>query len=150
MNGKRMLLGGLLAGVFLNVSEGILNAGILMDDYQALMNTYGLSEASWAMAGYVLGTFAFGFVLAWLYAAIRPRFGPGPKTGAIAGAAVWVVGYAVPAVWFGAWGLTLGMGATVLALAWGLAELAVAGMIAGAVYQESSAPAATEATTAGV
>jgi hypothetical protein len=28
----------------------------------------------------------------WLYAAIRPRYGPGPKTAAVAGFALWFIG----------------------------------------------------------
>ena len=35
--------------------------------------------------------FLFGIFLVWLYAAIRPRFGAGPKTAAIAGVAYWVL-----------------------------------------------------------
>lgn len=148
MNVKRVLLGGLIAGVFLNVSEGVLNAGILMDDYQAMMEQHGLTEASWAMAGYMLGTLAVGFVLAWLYAATRPRFGPGFKTGAMAGVAVWVLIYALPFVWFGAMGLLLSAGAMTVALVWGLAELIIGGAIAGALYQETGAPTAPEVAAA--
>jgi hypothetical protein len=139
MNVKRILWGGVLAGLFLNVSEGVLNAVILMDEYQALMDRYGLSEASWAMAGYTLANFALGFAVAWLYAAIRPRFGAGARTGAIAGVALWVVSYAVPSVWFGAMGMALSAGSTVLAIVWGLVEMALAGTIAGWAYQEGVA-----------
>jgi hypothetical protein len=139
MNVKRILWGGVLAGLFLNVSEGVLNAVILMDEYQALMDRYGLSEASWAMAGYILANFALGFAVAWLYAAIRPRFGAGARTGAIAGVALWVVSYAVPSVWFGAMGMALSAGSTVLAIVWGLVEMALAGTIAGWAYQEGVA-----------
>ncbi|MGH8622636.1 MAG: hypothetical protein ACRET3_10895, partial [Burkholderiales bacterium] len=35
--------------------------------------------------------FVYGIVLVWTYAAIRPRFGPGPKTAVYAGLLVWVV-----------------------------------------------------------
>ena len=35
----------------------------------------------------------------WLYAAIRPRYGPGPKTAAVAGFAVWLLGSWADAVW---------------------------------------------------
>jgi hypothetical protein len=136
MNLKRILLGGLLAGVVINVSEGILNAVILMDDYQALMDAHGLVETSWAVVGYLASGFVFGFAVAWLYAAIRPRFGPGWSTGARAGVLLWVAGYAVPTIWFGAVGLTLAAGATMLVLIWGLVELILAGGIAGWLYQE--------------
>lgn len=35
----------------------------------------------------------------WLYAAIRPRYGPGPKTAAVAGLALWAIGGLVDALW---------------------------------------------------
>lgn len=35
----------------------------------------------------------------WLYAAIRPRYGPGPKTAAIAGLALWVISGMVHVIW---------------------------------------------------
>lgn len=139
MNTTRIALGGLLAGVLVNVSEGILNAGILMDDYQGLMERYGMTEASWAMVGYVAGGFVFGFAVAWLYAAIRPRFGPGWRTAVMAGFVLWLVGYVVPTIWFTAVGLDVGAGATTLALAWGLVEMALAGMVAGWLYREGEA-----------
>lgn len=148
MNVKRVLLGGLVAGLAINVSEAVLNGLILMDDYEAMMAQYGLAEASWAIPAYVIGGFVFGLAVAWLYAAIRPRFGPGVKTGVIAGVALWVVGYMVPGAWFGAIGLTLGAGATALAVAWGLAELVVAGVIAGWLYREGAGQAAEQAAGA--
>ena len=53
------------------------------------------------------GFFAFWIVIElvvgiwtmWLYAAIRPRYGPGPKTAALAGFAVWFFGSWVDAFW---------------------------------------------------
>jgi hypothetical protein len=35
----------------------------------------------------------------WLYAAILPRYGPGPKTAAIAGLALWVILVMAHAIW---------------------------------------------------
>ena len=138
INSTRVLLGGLLAGVVINVGEGILNGVILLDDYQANMEQYQLVEADWAMVGYLFSAFLLGFVIAWLYAAIRPRFGPGWKTGAIAGAAVWAAAYLTAGIWFGAIGLAYGVGITLLALLWGLVEMALAGVAAGWVYQEGT------------
>ena len=36
-----------------------------------------------------IGTIVTGVFALWLYAAIRPRYGPGPKTAVIAGFAFW-------------------------------------------------------------
>jgi hypothetical protein len=43
------------------------------------------------IATYVIMDFVIGILLVWLYAAIRPRFGPGPKTAMYAGLFVWAV-----------------------------------------------------------
>lgn len=58
-----------------------------------------------AIAVFLLYAFALGLVLVWLYAAIRPRFGAGPRTAIIAGVAVWFLAYVTGAVNFGAIGL---------------------------------------------
>jgi hypothetical protein len=43
--------------------------------------------------------FAVGMWTMWLYAAIRPRYGPGPKTAALAGFALWFLGGWADAFW---------------------------------------------------
>ena len=40
-----------------------------------------------------------GILTMWLYAAIRPRYGPGPMTAALAGFALWFFGTSVDAFW---------------------------------------------------
>ena len=45
---------------------------------------------------FLLDSFAMGIAAVWLYAAIRTRFGPGPRTAVLAGFAYWVIGYALP------------------------------------------------------
>ncbi|MGH9862240.1 MAG: hypothetical protein ACRD35_02335 [Candidatus Acidiferrales bacterium] len=42
---------------------------------------------------------AAGIWILWLYTAIRPSFGPGSKTAAVAGFAMWVIGALVTAIW---------------------------------------------------
>ena len=79
MNGKRVLLGGLVAGVFVNISEWILNAGILMDEYTAVVEAHGLTAASWSMAGYILG--AFILAVAFLMHFASQNLTPLPKFG---------------------------------------------------------------------
>jgi hypothetical protein len=39
--------------------------------------------------------FAAGILAVWLYAAMRPRFGAGPRTAMTAGAALWLLAYAM-------------------------------------------------------
>lgn len=43
--------------------------------------------------------FVIGIWTMWLYAAIRPRYGPGPKTAGTAGFALWVILASADAIW---------------------------------------------------
>jgi hypothetical protein len=92
INMQRVILGGLLAGVVLNVIDFLLYGVILKNDLDAAMTALGKSAMSTNMIMvFVLLDFLFGIFLVWLYAAIRPRFGPGPRTAIYAGLAMWVV-----------------------------------------------------------
>ena len=80
--------------------------------------------------------FAYGLALAWLYAALRPRYGAGPRTALLATAAVWVLAYLIPTVMYLAMGAG-SQGTYTIAVVWGLVELLIAGQIAGYLYQEA-------------
>jgi len=92
INWNRVLLGGLLAGVVLNVFDYVLFGVVLAEDLNAALAA--LNRPAMDMSKiwiFVLLDLAFGIFLIWLYAAIRPRFGPGPRTAVIAGLAFWVL-----------------------------------------------------------
>ena len=78
---------------------------------------------------------ASGIWTMWLYAAIRPRYGPGPKTAAIAGFAVWVMGALVDAIW-GSLGL-IPPGVLVAPVAADLPTIVLAAMVGARLYKES-------------
>jgi hypothetical protein len=95
MNGQRVVLGGVAAGVVAFVLTGIVNGGIIARQIQAWAETtrgvlhppaQPIALALWALMSLVLGIAGI-----WLYAAIRPRFGAGPKTALLAGCSVWVM-----------------------------------------------------------
>lgn len=145
INLTRVLLGGLAAGIVINISEFVLWGLVLDAEYEAMMAANGLAETSWAMPAYMIGALVMGVAVAFTYAAIRPRFGAGWQTAVVAAGVVWVVGVALPTIWNGAIGLGVGAGATVLSLTWVAVELSLAGVVAGWVYQEQEAPAAATA-----
>jgi len=99
INLGRVVSGGLLAGLVMNVVDAVTNGALLGAQWQAggqalsptLMATPGLETMS--MAGWVIVDFLTGIALVWLYAAIRPRFGPGPRTALVAAFAIWFVGH---------------------------------------------------------
>src|SRR5436309_16013206 len=101
MNVSRILIGGVVAGVIMNIGEAALHAGILGADADRLYKTLNVPAPSPAanvpfLAG---ATFLLGFVAVWIYAAIRPRFGPGAKTAIFAGLSVWALSHIWSAVY---------------------------------------------------
>jgi len=90
INLQKVIIGGLVAGVVLNVIDFVLFGVVLKDDMAAAMaalNKPAMSNAQ--IPWFVFLDFVFGVFLVWLYAAIRPRFGAGPGTAVKAGIAVW-------------------------------------------------------------
>jgi hypothetical protein len=137
INLARVLLGGLLAGLVINVGELILNGMVLASEWAEFLEQLGLDptfSAPQLVAGAVI-TFIYGIVLVWIYAAIRPRFGPGPRTAVIAGLTLWVLAY----VLFTASLLAGGMFSTrlmVVTIVWGAFEAPLAGVVGAWVYLE--------------
>ena len=89
------------------------------------------------MIGYIVMDLVIGMLLAYTYAAIRPRFGPGPKTAIIAAMMFWIFGTIVSANY-----LVMGMMSRGLWLTFGLIYLVcliIASLVAGALYKEETA-----------
>jgi len=89
-----MILGGLLAGLIIDVCEWIVNGLILGSAWAAAIKALNLPPATGIVPTTAIWLWGFliGIYALWLYATIRPRFGPGPRTAVIAGIAVWVPG----------------------------------------------------------
>jgi len=94
INGARVILGGVVAGLIVNVSEFLVNNVVLGDEWSNAMEALNrpAEMPSGATAVFWLWGFMTGIMALWLYAAMRPRFGPGPKTAVLAAVAVWVPG----------------------------------------------------------
>jgi len=137
MNMKRVVIGGLLAGVIINISETIMNVPVLGAQMEAALKQLNLPTVGGGAIGvFVVGAFVLGLMLVWLYAAIRPRFGPGPKTAIIAGIVLWLLAYVWPSLGMGLMGYMPAKLLTITVL-WGLAEVIVAALAGGAVYKET-------------
>jgi hypothetical protein len=102
INMGRVILGGLLAGVFLYISEFVLQGVILRGAWEEAQKAIGKSSADMNMTTsmiiYALWSLVLGIGSVWVYAGIRPRFGAGPGTAVRAGLAVWAVGSVAPAL----------------------------------------------------
>jgi hypothetical protein len=88
INAGRVLSGGLLAGLVFNVLDFAANQ-ILRSDWEAAITRLNLPttamEAPSVTVTWIAVDFLLGILVVWTYAAIRPRFGPGPKTAVTAG-----------------------------------------------------------------
>ncbi len=137
INWGRVVLGGLLAGVVLNVVDWLVYGVWLKPDLAAAMQALGKQPGAMdsAVPLWVALDFVYGIGLLWVYAAIRPRFGAGPKTAVIAGVAVWFfVGllHAIGEAPMGFMPQRVMMIGTIV----NLIELAVAGPVGAYVYKE--------------
>jgi len=86
INFKRVILGGLLAGVVFIIIELILEGLVYLifrlNESDLLMQTFDditLSGVRYHIVN-LSYFFVFCILIIWVYAAIRPRFGAGPKT----------------------------------------------------------------------
>jgi hypothetical protein len=141
LNWKRMILGGLLAGLVINASEWLVNGVIFAGDWDNVManlnhpTTFSMKQ----MVALNLWGFMTGIVTMWLYASIRPRYGAGPKTAVTAGAGMWLMAYALG----GAFPVIVHifprrLSAITLLLA--LVEAVVAALVGAMIYREESQP----------
>lgn len=96
-NLARVFLGGLLAGLILNIFEYVLNGVVYAAQWDAFAKMLGRQMRPSAIPFFVVSTFVMGIGVVWLYAAARPRLGPGPKTAVLTGVAFWFFAYAIPA-----------------------------------------------------
>lgn len=133
-----VLKGGLAAGLIMNVSQFTLNvpvAGAQMGKELAALNLPPVSTA--AIITFTAVTLLLGIATVWLYAAIRPRLGPGPKTAMVAGLAVWAMSYLYSSVFFYMLG-TQSMGLVLLGVVWSAIEMIVASSVGAYLYTESA------------
>ena len=85
INWRRVVLGGVLAGVIINVFEIVWSGLVLGKQWQAAMSALGHQLPCAAFRIFALEALAMGIAAVWLYAALGPRFGPGPNAGVLRG-----------------------------------------------------------------
>ena len=138
ISGWRVIAGGVLAGLVLFFEQGYVHMMLLHDAGVELAKA-GILRADFETGPAVkiqcildLGT---GILLAWLYAAIRPRLGAGLQTAIMTGLAVWLLLFFQAFVPNALWTPRLAPGAVYAALG-DFFGLTVGAAIAGWVYSE--------------
>jgi hypothetical protein len=97
INLGRVILGGIVAGVIIDIIEYVLNAIVLADRWSSIMAAHNLPPFTFnAIIVFNIIGLVTGIAAVWTYAAVRPRFGEGPRTAVVAALLIWVVGYLLP------------------------------------------------------
>ena len=101
INMGRVFLGGIVGGIVFDLLDFLIDGICLGSSWDAQMNRlvhHGVSTG--AIVGFnVLGILG-GIATIWIYAAIRPRLGPGVKTAIYAGVVSWFLSSFLPNVSF--------------------------------------------------
>lgn len=147
INLGRVILGGLVAGVVINIVEGVMNGVVLASRWSEQMAKLNLPAAGSVkqIVAFNLWGFAAGFLVVWMYAAIRPRMGAGPKTALCAGLFCWAaidgMGTAVP-VFLHIYRVDMGL----IGVGYSLVEMLAAALVGAYFYKEIGADAARAST----
>ncbi|HVZ47863.1 MAG TPA: hypothetical protein VG916_03695 [Gemmatimonadaceae bacterium] len=142
INTGSVVKAGLVAGLVLNVIDFLSNTFVLGRGMEAELTA--INPSLWASMTdprnnvvFVAIDFLLGLLLVWLYAAMRPRFGAGPRTAMRAGAFTWAVATLM-------WAFFLLMGITsfasyTLGAVISLANFLAAAWVGGRLYTEADA-----------
>lgn len=137
INIGRVLLGGLGTGIILNAGEVVLHDILLDAQTKAFFAEHNFRDPGPPfMIAAVGGTLALGIVIVFGYAAIRPRFGAGPKTAIIAALFAWFGIYLYTGTLHG---LMFGtpVNSMLITIGWGLVVYILATLAGAALYKES-------------
>ena len=138
INWGRVVLGGIAAGVLVNLSEYLMNEVVLKKANDEAMKALGktMPEAGGTILVWIVWGFLFGIAAVWLYAAIRPRYGAGAGTAVKAGVAAWFFSQLFSAIVF--WNLGL-FPFNPVVLVWTLAEAVLVTVFGAWLYKEEAA-----------
>jgi hypothetical protein len=92
LNIRRIILGGFAAGLVSNGFDFVITQIFMANEFASILTRLNVDEAAaqaWIPL-FALADFVWGFLLVFTYAAIRPRFGPGPKTAIIGATMIWL------------------------------------------------------------
>ena len=136
INLGRVLLGGLLAGLVLNIGEYLLNEVVLGKEMTAFFSRHNFHDPGGTFIAIAVAlTFVLGIVIVLIYALIRPRLGPGPKAAIVAALIAWFATYIYTGIINGVL-FAVPSNALLIGIIWGFVEYAL-GALAGAwAYKE--------------
>jgi hypothetical protein len=137
-NWRGVILGGLLWWVVFHAVGAAAWYLVLRDPWTAQLAALGRPsmETPAFIACYLATTFVAAIIAVWFYAALRPRYGPGPATAMKTGVALWLFGLALPTV---TWGVLLAFPTGLIAtdLTCSLISVLAASLAGGWAYRDA-------------
>ena len=136
INLGRVIVGGIAAGVVYDIIETVANLFLFAEQGQEMMDRIGMAEPSGAQIGMFMALgVAVGIMIAWTYAAIRPRMGEGPMTAICAGLVAWAfLALLLNVSWMIMGLLPVGFGIALTIFQ--AVEFSAVGFVAGMLYKE--------------
>ncbi len=137
INLPRVVVGGLAAGVIIDIGEMLLNAVVIADQWAAVQKSLNQSTETTVaqIAAYNVWGLIAGLAAVWLYAAIAPRFGFGARTAVCAGSALWLTVWLLGSSFLVIQGWAPA-GLWAIMMIWGLVEAVLATAVGARLYRE--------------
>src|SRR5215471_331339 len=100
MNIGRVIMGGIVAAIIYFIGDGVVHGALLKQHWAAILGAINVDAEKALKTPAIFGVYDLikGFAAVWIYAAIRPRFGPGAGTASIAGLIVWLLAIPAPLI----------------------------------------------------
>jgi len=137
VNYKRILTGGLVAGLIINILDFLVMlavTGKIYEKFQA-KGLFLKDPRLPFIPLWILGMFAVGLLLAWFYAAVRPRLGAGPGTALLVSFILALMVHVPYNFSEACWGQT-GRLLPLVHMTAGIIEMVIAGYFAAWIYKE--------------
>lgn len=100
MNIGRLIVGGIVAAIIYFIGDGVVHGALLKQHWASILGAINVDAEKALKTPAIFGLYDLikGFAAVWIYAAIRPRFGPGVGTAIIAGLITWLVAIPLPLI----------------------------------------------------
>ncbi len=139
MNRQKIVIAGLVAGLVLNVLDFISYSYIVGAKLAAAMDAVNPSlsaamSTSRAMVTSIVLDFLMGIALVWLYAAMRPRYGAGPRNALMAAFFVWLISAFAFSMFHTMGMMTMQLWLLMAVIA--LVNLSIGALVGGKIYSE--------------
>lgn len=139
MNYKRILIGGIVAGLIINILNLLVFLLFTKEKYASLQakGFFAPSPRLPFAPLWILGMFIMGILLAWFYAVSRPRLGAGPKTALLVSFIISLMVHTPYNFAEASFAIT-GRYLPLVHMVSGIIIFVIAGYVAGWIYQEKS------------